>query len=296
MDIRKSSRRIIQTLGIHKNYVGIRIKMRFYDRNNCRIIHTDSSPTPEFWDSHWQKNLLSQEVILGIKPTFVSRITEKYLKPKDGIILEGGCGQATHVASLSYRGYQCIGIDNANKTISAIKKVSPDLDVRYGNVRELPFEKNKFIGYWSLGVIEHFWEGYEKVGHEIARVLKPGGLLFLTFPYMSPIRKLKAHLNLYPIWKGGSKPIDFYQFVLDHRSVISNFEKWGFELLNLKPLDGIKGTKSEIHFLYGGLQQFYDYQGRSKIVRGMRFFLSSTLAQVAGHIVLLIFKRSSINS
>lgn len=270
--------------------------MRFYDRNYCRIIHTDSSPTPDFWDAHWQQNLLVQEVLLGIKSTFVSRITEKYLKPKDGVIIEGGCGQAIHVAALSYRDYQCIGIDNATQTISAIKEISPDLDVRFGDVRELPFENNNFIGYWSLGVIEHFWEGYEKVGHEIARVLKPGGLLFLTFPYMSPIRKLKAHLNLYPIWKGGSKPIDFYQFVLDHRSVISNFEKWGFELPNLKPLDGIKGTKSEIHFLYGGLQQLYDYQGRSKIVRGMRFFLSSTLSQVAGHIVLLIFKRSSINS
>jgi SAM-dependent methyltransferase len=270
--------------------------MRFYDRNNCRIIHTDSSPTPDFWDSHWHKNLLSQEVSLGIKPTYVSRITEKYLEPKDGIILEGGCGQGIHVAALSHRGYRCIGIDNAPQTIIAIKKVAPDLDVRFGDVRELPFEKNKFIGYWSVGVIEHFWEGYEKVGHEIARVLKPGGLLFLTFPYMSPLRKLKAYKNLYSTWKVGSKPIDFYQFVLDHRSVISNFEKWGFELLNLKPLDGIKGTKNEIPFLYGGLQQLYDYQGRSKIVRGLRFFLSSTLAQVAGHIVLLIFRRSSINS
>jgi len=269
--------------------------MRFYDRNYCRIIHIDSSPTPDFWDSHWQKNLLSQEVILGIKPTLVSRITEKYIKPKDGILLEGGCGQATHVASLSYRGYQCIGIDNANKTISAIKKVSPDLDVRVGDVRELPFENNKFIGYWSLGVIEHFWEGYEKVGHEIARVLKPGGLLFLTFPYMSPIRELKAKLNLYPTWKGGSKPNGFYQFILDHRPVIHKFENWGFELLNSSPLDGIKGTKSEIHFLSGTFQRLYDYQGRSKIVRGFRFFLSSTLSQVAGHIVLLIFRRSSTN-
>ena len=153
MDIRKSSRRIIQTHYIRKKYVRIHIKMRYYDRTNCRIIHIDSSATPDFWDSHWQKKILSQEVFLGVKPTFVSRITGKYLKPKDGVILEGGCGQATHVAALSYRGYQCIGIDNATQTISAIKKISPDLDVRLGDVRELPFENNNFIGYWSLGVI-----------------------------------------------------------------------------------------------------------------------------------------------
>lgn len=69
----------------------------------------------------------------------------------------------------------------------------------------------------------------------------------------------------------------------------------GFELVNLKPIDGIKGTKSEIPFLHSDLQWLYDYCGKSITIRSFRFLMTNFLALFAGHMMLLIFRRSIIN-
>ena len=137
----------------------------------------------EFWDSHWDlaENTIRQ--ILSTKKNFVSLITEKYLKPEHGIILEGGCGTGQNVAALVNNGYRCIGIDWAEKTVALLNRYAAGLDIRQGDVRKLPFPDKYFAGYWSMGVIEHFREGYEPVALEMARVIKDNGYLFLAFPY-----------------------------------------------------------------------------------------------------------------
>jgi len=42
----------------------------------------------------------------------------------------------------------------------------------------LKFPNNFFDGYWTLGVIEHFWEGYNQIIEEAKRVIKPGDIYF----------------------------------------------------------------------------------------------------------------------
>ena len=55
--------------------------------------------------------------------------------------------------------------------LKKIKLHWPQLDVSYGDVRALEFEDDSFDGYWSLGVIEHFPDGYEDIGQEMTRVI-----------------------------------------------------------------------------------------------------------------------------
>ena len=265
--------------------------MRYFDQKNHRLIYLDQRASPDFWDEHWGVDRSIKEKIIGTKDTQVTRVTRKYLKPEDGTILEGGCGLALHVAALVHNNYPCIGVDVAQETIRAIQEAVPELDVRLGDVRHLDFEDASFAGYWSLGVIEHFWEGYEAVGLEMARVLKPGGYLFLTFPYMSPLRRLKARLGCYPKWEADQTPASFYQFALDHRTVIRDFTRWGFDFVTARPYNGLKGTKSEIAILHRVLQTLYDYKGTSLFIRVSRALLSKVLSPVAGHSILLIFKR-----
>ena len=267
--------------------------MRYFDERNNRLIYIERQATPDFWDDCWQADISIREEIIGVKNTYVTRITKKYLKPTDGIILEGGCGRAQHIAALTNNGYQCIGLDSAQQTVRALQNAIPELDVRLGDVRHLDFEDAYFAGYWSLGVIEHFWDGYEHIELEMARVIRPGGYLFLAFPYMSPLRKLKARFGLYPKWEMEQSLSTFYQFALDHKSVIQDFAKYGFELVQARPLDGLKGTKDEVAVLKDLLQKLYDYRGASILIRGFRLILSTALSLVAGHNILLIFKRST---
>lgn len=265
--------------------------MRYYDAQNNRLIYIEQQTTPDYWDNHWQTDGSLGRRLETSKDTFVSRITRKFLDVEDGIILEGGCGWGQHVAALTHQGYRCIGIDYAQKTVQAINQVAPQLDVRVGDVRCLDFEDGYFAGYWSLGVIEHFWNGYEPIALEMARVIKPGGYLFLTFPYMSRLRRFKAGRGSYLAFNDHDQaPQNFYQFGLDHTLVIKHFEAWGFNIVQVTPQAGLKGFKDEVSLLKPGLQKFYDYRGQSFVIRAGRRLLTDFLSPFAGHTVLLVFR------
>lgn len=264
--------------------------MRFIDPIKKQLIYIESKADRSFWDLHWKldKNIRK---ILEIKNTFVSNITRQFLRPKCGIILEGGCGKGHNVASLKNNGYRVIGIDYAEKTVSILNQYLPELDIRLGDVRDLPFEDNYFIGYWSIGVIEHFIEGYESIALEMSRVIKDNGYLFLAFPYMSPLRRMKAKLGLYDLWQEAIPTNDFYQFVLNSKLVIEVIQKLGFKLVMTLPYDGIKGTKDEIAIIKPILQKLYDYKGNNQFIYRIRARISKIMSPIASHMILLILKR-----
>jgi len=264
--------------------------MKFYDIKNKRLILIVKPATPNFWDDHWKIDKTIRKKILNTKKTFVSIITKKFLKPNNGVILEGGCGTGQNVASLINCGYRCIGLDYAEKTVKSINRYISELDIRLGDVRDLPFEDNYFIGYWSLGVIEHFINGYMEIALEMSRVIKKNGYLFLTFPYISPLRKLKARLNMYPIWN--SENIEnFYQFIFDIKGVINDFKKLGFKVIKKIPYDGIKGFKDEFELFRPILQRMYDYKGKNFFIICLRTFISIFLILFSAHMILIIFQK-----
>ncbi len=265
--------------------------MRYYDSTNNRLIYLSQQATADYWDDHWETGTSLQQLLQKSQVTYISRITNRYLQPDDGPILEGGCGTGQHVAALTYQGYTCIGVDYAEKTVEAIHQAAPALDVQLGDITALAFADATFAGYWSVGVIEHFWHGYEQCVAEMARVVRPGGYLFVTFPHMSPIRRWKARMNAYAQWTAHCSPAAFYQFALDHRQVRATFTAQGFSLVKALPLDGLKGFKDELDALKPPLQRLYNYRGKSLPIRALRLLSSQLLAPLAGHSMLLILRR-----
>lgn len=263
---------------------------RYYDRKNKRLIYLGKKPSPVFWDTHWEMAKNAARNIVNTTRTFASLVTPKFLKPDQGVILEGGCGSGENVAALVNNGYKCIGIDWAEKTVSILNKYAPELDIRQGDVRKLPFPDDYFAGYWSVGVIEHFWDGYEPIALEMARVIKENGYLFLAFPYMSPLRKIKAGLGLYEKWNNEGKE-NFYQFALDKRNVADKFENLGFSLARSIPFSSIKGLKDEIAVLKPILQRLYDYRGGNRFLNLFKDYLSIGVAPVASHCILLVLRK-----
>ena len=125
-------------------------------------------------------------------------------------------------------------------------RLYPTLDIRVDDVRKTKFESASFDAYWSLGVIEHFFEGYLPIANEMARLVRPGGYLFLTFPHMSKLRKWKAKRGYFPLLENFSAPKGFYQFALNPSDVIGVFEERGFHLIGQRRIEGFKGIKDEI--------------------------------------------------
>jgi len=67
----------------------------------------------------------------------------------------------------------------------------PSTDVR-GVGEKLPFKDNSFDGVLSLSVLEHVRDPFA-CAREIARVLKPGGKLYSSIPFLQPLHGYPSH-------------------------------------------------------------------------------------------------------
>ena len=211
----------------------------YRDVQQARLVYRSQKATSEFWDSLWRDKHAADLVRpLSRRGSFVTNTTIEFLPP-GAAILEGGCGTGLHARHLSELGYEVTSLDWAVETIHWLAENIPTIKPVLGDIRRMPFKDAEFDGYWSLGVIEHFFEGYGEVHDEMRRVIKPGGYLFLTFPHMSLARRFGARLGYFPPWEDAMKD-EFYQFALDADQVIRDFAP-SFALVKRSVLLGAAG-------------------------------------------------------
>lgn len=262
--------------------------MIVYDSQNKRLALFREKATPEFWDHHWRDEDLKKEISSGKTHYFIKHFTRRFV-PQGGRILEGGCGIGHVVHSLQALGYEAYGVDFAKETVETVQKLFPNLQISVQDVKNMNFPDGYFDAYWSLGVIEHFWDGYDDIIKEAYRVIKPGGYLFLSFPVMSPLRKLKARLGCYKALDSTVKADNFYEFVLDANLVARGLDGQGFVKICAYSYDALKGLKDEIGVFKPFLTALYNARG--VFARGIRFGMTLLLGNLTGHMVLLVLKK-----
>jgi SAM-dependent methyltransferase len=224
--------------------------------------------TKEAFESQWAINNL--ETLIAscpqdeLYPTF-----EKYLKP--GIrILESGCGQGKWVFHYHRRGFDITGLDWSQKTINFINHYDREVKVVKGDARDSGFGPDEFDLVLSLGTIEHAVEGPEQALADAYRVLKAGGVMIVTVPILTPVRRaiyaFKApfklllslvHVFAYKIrrqsFKSLSSIVDkpkpglyawaikdkdgyhFFEYRFPLKKLVSYVEKAGFEIIESFP-------------------------------------------------------------
>lgn len=115
------------------------------------------------------------------------------LLPERSTIIEAGCGLGAWVHLLRSEGHEVCGVDFEEETVRRVNADDPTLQVTVGNVTQLDFADGHFDAYISLGVVEHFREGPKAALDEALRVLKPGGLAFVTVPMLNALRRAVSH-------------------------------------------------------------------------------------------------------
>jgi SAM-dependent methyltransferase len=136
----------------------------------------------------WASRTIEQELEACSMETPPRELFLKYLTKKDKIV-EAGCGFAKWVIYLHRRGFDIIGIDNNEFAISKLKEFDASLQVEVGDILNIKYPDNYFDAYISMGVIEHFEEGPHAALNEAYRLLKPGGLVFVSVPTVNTIRR-----------------------------------------------------------------------------------------------------------
>ena len=74
-----------------------------------------------------------------------------------------------------------VGLDYDDSAVAHVKARYPRVDMRQGNLADLPFEAGTFDVVVNFQVIEHLWDQGQFVA-ECARVLRPSGVLLMSTP------------------------------------------------------------------------------------------------------------------
>ena len=177
-----------------------------------RLVWFRAKADPEFWHDYFLANF-SHDLIEGyrakrLERDALGRILAGNL-PREGTVLEAGSGAGYWLATLQGNGFDVEGVEWSQKLVDRVLEVAPDLPMRQGDVTALDVPDGRYVGYVSLGVVEHREEGPEPFLDEAFRVLAPGGVAVISVPMFGLTRRLKARLGRYrrPV---GDLP--FYQY------------------------------------------------------------------------------------
>ena len=124
--------------------------IKYYSQKKSSILcYFDHKPGERYWDERWDSVDVQKVMKNAHKNRYVTRISQKYLKG-GAKILEGGCGLGQKLFALSKKGFDVVGIDNAEKTVEKMNKLYPELNIQKGDLRWLEFPDETFDGYWSF--------------------------------------------------------------------------------------------------------------------------------------------------
>ena len=186
----------------------------------------------------------------------LSPFFKKYFPQPPKKILEGGCGTGKYVICYRKLGYDILGVDFSGDTIRRIKgEIDESLPVYEADVTALPFEDGYFDCYYSGGVIEHFEEGPDEPLSEARRVLKKGGILLATVPYVNLLRRARFSFSPAAKTEGflqkrcevcrrdtqNPEGYNFCEYFFDVKSLKPYFEANGFLIEKTYPTDFLWG-------------------------------------------------------
>lgn len=133
------------------------------------------------------------------------------LTPKlHGRVLDFGCGAKPYQKYFT----ECSEYIGCDIEVSGHSHTNENIDVYYDG-KHLPFEDNSFDGIFSSEVFEHIFN-LEGILAELKRVLKNGGVMLVTLPF---------------VWNEHEQPYDFARYT--SFGIKDLLERNGFEIVEL---------------------------------------------------------------
>lgn len=211
-----------------------------------RLAYYGKKADPDYWDSVWKKAHIRDTYARYDQGAVDWLQAGLPLLPKEGRVIDAGCGLGIYVAGLRARGYDCEGVEWGSATVDLIKGCYPELPIRQGDVTKLDVPDGYYSGYISMGVMEHVYDGPAPMLAEAYRVLAPGGVGLISVPFFGPLRRLRARFGAYNDDVTG---LEFYQYAYDKDVFFEAVRDAGFVILRSWAYDAGKGISDELPLL-----------------------------------------------
>jgi SAM-dependent methyltransferase len=120
----------------------------------------------------------------------MERLAKLFKKNNVYKILDLGCGTGRHLIFFAKKNFDIYGLDGSPRGIEIAEEWLSEEGIRVETEccrieHNFPYENNFFDAIISIQVIHHnLMEDILKTVAEIERVLRKGGFLFITFPYL----------------------------------------------------------------------------------------------------------------
>lgn len=152
-----------------------------------------------------------------------------------GPVCDLGCGPGQVARYLCDRGMDAFGLDLSPGMVEQARQLNPDIEFKQGNMLSLDVEDESWGGIAAFYSIIHIpRKDVTRALRELARVLRPGGLLLLSFHLGQEI----IHLDE---WWGEEVSVDSYFFQRDEME--SYLRSAGFEIEDVverPPYEGVE--------------------------------------------------------
>lgn len=189
------------------------------------------STDPENYDKFYEDFFVKKDEELSFNDPRMARrrktileCLQRRLKP-GASILDAGCGLGEVLADIP-EGYNLFGFDYAKANVEFTRRrLGGRAKVEQGSIYEIPFPSESMDAVLCLEVLEHIEDDARGV-RDIARVLKPGGILIMAVPYTyywPAYKELMGHFRHYTresvadlLKNNGLTPVE----------VLPNFPNW----------------------------------------------------------------------
>jgi SAM-dependent methyltransferase len=194
------------------------------------------SPTAhqDFWTEHWGGHTVDELLAVAAVSPLTSLITAAL--PREGLVLEAGCGLGQYVILLRQRGWRTAGVDGSLAALATARRTAA-VPLAASDLRALAIRSGAVAAYVSLGVVEHDPEGPDAILAEARRVLAPGGILVVSVPYLNGVRRLAA-----PWIRRRARAVAaaggvFYQYAFSQGELLAALARHGFVAQAAHPYD-----------------------------------------------------------
>ena len=198
------------------------MRVKIYESNNVQ----------KQWDEVWKTDNIQRNMAKLDYPEYWA-IFDKYI-PKNGKLLEAGCGLGKWINYFYTRGYDITGIDYSQVAVDELKKYKSGFNIVLGDITNIPFDAESFDIYLSFGVLEHLErdEDLHKAIAEIHRILKKSGIAIITIPYLN-FANFKYAMRNHKRFR--HRPKSFFEYNYTTSGFLKHFDKKKFEVLELVP-------------------------------------------------------------